>query len=45
MSWADKAIASLALGDLAVIHPRGHSMTGKVNDGQTVMLEPAIESK
>ena len=40
MSWADAAIQKLQKGETAKIRPRGHSMTGKVNDGELVTLEP-----
>lgn len=40
MSWADAAIQKLQNGETAKIRPRGHSMTGKVNDGELVTLEP-----
>jgi SOS-response transcriptional repressor LexA len=40
MSWAKFAIESLQKGQKAQIKPRGHSMRGKVNDGDIVILEP-----
>ena len=40
MSWAAAAIERLRRGEPATIRPRGHSMTGKVNDGDTVRVEP-----
>jgi SOS-response transcriptional repressor LexA len=40
MSWANYAILGLAAGNTVQIRPRGHSMTGKVNDGDLVTLEP-----
>ena len=40
MSWADAAIERLQRSEAAVIRPRGHSMTGKVNDGDTVTVTP-----
>lgn len=33
MSWAKYAIEQLKQGQTVQIRPRGHSMTGKVNDG------------
>jgi SOS-response transcriptional repressor LexA len=41
MSWARHAKDVLAKGETATIRPRGHSMTGLVNDGDTVTVEPA----
>jgi len=40
MSWAKFAIEALQQGKTAQIKPRGHSMRGKVNDGEHVTLEP-----
>lgn len=40
MSWAAAAIQKLQKGETAKIRPRGHSMTGKVNHGELVTLEP-----
>lgn len=40
MSWAKFAIEKLQKGESAQVRPRGHSMTGKVNDGELVTLEP-----
>jgi Peptidase S24-like len=40
MSWAKIAVEKLSKGETAVIKPRGNSMTGKVNDGATVTVEP-----
>lgn len=40
MSWATAAIQKLQNGETATVRPRGHSMTGKVNDGELVTLEP-----
>ncbi len=34
MSWAKHAKEALQRGDTVQVRPRGHSMTGKVNDGQ-----------
>lgn len=38
--WADEAIADLKNGELVTITPRGKSMTGIIDDGQEVRLEP-----
>jgi len=42
MNWATHAIEKLRDGQLAQVKPRGHSMTGKVNDGDVVTLEPCL---
>lgn len=39
MSWAAVAIQKLQNGEVAKVRPRGHSMTGKVNNGELVTLE------
>src|SRR5271165_5364844 len=40
MSWAKYAIEALRHGEVTMIRPRGHSMKGKVNDGDLVTLAP-----
>jgi hypothetical protein len=40
MSWAKFAIEALRRGETVKIKPRGHSMRGKVNDGDVVTLKP-----
>ncbi|MDQ3134839.1 MAG: hypothetical protein M3Q76_08550 [Acidobacteriota bacterium] len=40
MSWAKYAIEKLRTGESVQIRPRGHSMKGKVNDGDLVTVEP-----
>ena len=45
MSWAKYAIESLKSGKTTQIRPRGHSMKGKVNDGDLVTLEPCDPEK
>ncbi|MEO8550773.1 MAG: hypothetical protein ABI678_12395 [Kofleriaceae bacterium] len=40
MGWADSFIARLALGEVVQFRPRGHSMTGKVDDGQLCTVAP-----
>lgn len=45
MSWAKHAIETLRKGQSAQIRPRGHSMKGKVNDGDLVTLEPCNPEK
>ncbi|MGI8922617.1 MAG: S24 family peptidase [Fimbriimonadales bacterium] len=44
MGWADFAKEALAKGQTAVVKPRGHSMTGKVNDGDIVTVSPVDTS-
>lgn len=43
MGWASAAIATLQHGQTVTIRPRGHSMAGKVNDGDRVTAEPLGE--
>ena len=45
MGWATYAIEALARGETVKIKPHGNSMRGKVNDGDTVTLDPADPSK
>src|SRR4051794_4428257 len=40
MSWATFAIEALQRGETTRVRPRGHSMKGKVNDGDLVTLAP-----
>jgi hypothetical protein len=40
MSWAAAAIARLERGEGTTVRPRGHSMAGRVEDGETVTLAP-----
>jgi len=40
MSWAKFAIEKLKNGETVKIRPRGHSMQGKVNNGDLVTIEP-----
>lgn len=42
MSWAKVAIEALRGGREVQIRPRGHSMSGKVNDGDLVTLAPVV---
>jgi len=42
MSWAAFAKEALRRGETVQIKPRGHSMKGKVNDGDLVTLEPVL---
>lgn len=45
MGWATFAIEALKRGESVKIKPHGHSMRGKVNDGDTVTLAPADPAK
>ena len=40
MGWATRYAAALKCGETVRFRPRGHSMTGRVNDGQLVTVEP-----
>lgn len=40
MNWAKFAIEALRRGETPQIRPRGHSMSGKVNDGDLVTVAP-----
>ena len=40
MGWASAAMAKLAAGQTVTVHPRGHSMTGRINDGDEVVVTP-----
>jgi hypothetical protein len=39
-AWATKAREALANGQSVQVRPRGHSVTGRINDGDLVTLEP-----
>ncbi|HVH13558.1 MAG TPA: S24 family peptidase [Longimicrobium sp.] len=40
MSWALYAKEALRRGEAVMVRPRGHSMKGRVNDGDLVTLAP-----
>jgi hypothetical protein len=40
MSWAKFAIEALKKGETVQIRPRGHSMRGRLDDGNLVTVEP-----
>lgn len=40
MGWATFAIAKLQAGETVTLRPRGHSMAGRVNDGDVVTVAP-----
>ena len=41
-SWAERWIAKLKEGETVRFRPRGNSMSGTVNDGDLVEVEPAV---
>ena len=43
MGWATAAIERLKQGQTVTVRPHGHSMAGKVDDGDTVTVEPVGE--
>lgn len=43
MGWATNYIEQLKTGKSVQFRPRGHSMTGKVNDGQLCTVIPISE--
>ena len=43
MGWASHYIEKLQAGERVSFRPRGNSMSGKVENGQLVTLEPAGE--
>lgn len=40
MSWVSDAVAALAKGERVMVRPRGGSMRGRIEDNQSVTLEP-----
>jgi hypothetical protein len=40
MGWASAAIEQLTRGETVHVRPRGHSITGRVNDGDKVTVMP-----
>ena len=40
MGWATRAQEALARGETIQLRPRGHSMTGRINDGDVVTVAP-----
>lgn len=40
MGWASAAIERPCRGEVVTVRPRGHSMAGKVEDGDLVVVEP-----
>jgi hypothetical protein len=45
MGWASHAIEALGRNETVTIKPRGHSMKGRVADGQEVTVSPVEHSK
>lgn len=43
MGWASTAIERLRQSQSVTLRPRGHSMAGRVNDGDLVTVEPLGE--
>lgn len=43
MGWATHYIAKLKAGETVQFRPRGHSMKGKINDGQLVTVVPLTD--
>jgi hypothetical protein len=44
VGWVTQALAELSAGRSATVRPRGHSMRGRINDGELVTLIPAVLS-
>ena len=42
MGWATNHIKKLLEGETVQFRPKGHSMTGKVNHGNLVTVEPLV---
>ena len=45
MGWATGHIDKLLEGETVQFRPRGHSMSGKVDDGNLVTIEPIAEDQ
>lgn len=43
MGWATAYIAKLKSGETVAFHPRGGSMTGKIESGQLCTVEPIAD--
>ena len=44
MAWASSYIAALKRGETVIFRPHGNSMTGKIESGQLVTVEPVSDS-
>lgn len=42
MGWADEHITTLMSGKTASFRPRGNSMSGRIENGQLVTVEPLL---
>lgn len=42
MGWATHHMSRLRAGETITCRPRGHSMTGRVNDGDTCVIAPVV---
>ena len=42
MKWAEDAIEKLRQGECVSVRPRGRSMSGWIEDGQLVWLQPLV---
>ncbi len=40
MDWSTEAVAALQRGSSVQVRPRGHSMTGRISDGDLITLVP-----
>lgn len=40
MDWRTEAVAALQAGQTVQVRPRGHSMTGRISDGELITLTP-----
>ncbi len=45
MGWAAGHIEQLKLGEIAKFRPRGNSMTGKIDSGDLVTVQPLFEDE
>jgi hypothetical protein len=45
MGWATKYIEELSRGETIQFRPRGNSMSGKIDSGQLVTVEPSGDRK
>ncbi len=42
MKWANRAVEQLKQGKRVQVRPRGDSMSGRIEDGQLVTLQPVL---
>lgn len=43
MGWADSYLTPLSEGNIVKFRPKGNSMTGKIESGQQVTVDPKVE--